>query len=134
MATGLLDEAINLTEAKTGALPQFSSGQAGARIHEGARVRRIRHGARPVLETDGGTVSADTVLICTDGLLEGVDSTVEAHVAPIANHIATTAPLGDRLREVLTSRAAVSDSRFVVYYYRPTPDGRTLHVPSKSGI
>ncbi|WP_020181178.1 FAD-binding oxidoreductase [Methylopila sp. M107] len=99
---------------------------AGAVIHEGARVRRLRHGARPVLETDGGALSADTVLICTDGLLEGVEPTVERHVMPIANHIATTAPLGDRLQEVLTSRAAVSDSRFVVYYFRPTPDGRLL--------
>ena len=99
---------------------------AGARIHENSGVRRIRHGARVTLETDGGTVSADTALICTDGLLEGVEPAVEAHVAPIANHIAATAPLGDRLREVLTSRAAVSDSRFVVYYYRPTPDGRLL--------
>ena len=99
---------------------------AGATIHEGARVRRLRHGARPVLETAEGEVSADTVLICTDGLLEGVEPAVESHVMPIANHIATTAPLGERMSEVLTSRAAVSDSRFVVYYFRPTPDGRLL--------
>ncbi|HEY0293025.1 MAG TPA: FAD-binding oxidoreductase [Hansschlegelia sp.] len=99
---------------------------AGATIYEGARVRRISHGGRPTLMTDKGAVSADTVLVCTDGLLEGVDRRIEAHVAPIANHIATTVPLGDRLAEALTSRAAVSDSRFVVYYYRPTPDGRLL--------
>jgi gamma-glutamylputrescine oxidase len=101
--------------------------QAGATIHEGTRVRRITPGApRARVECEGGAVSADAVLICTDGLLEGVDATVEAHVAPIANHIATTAPLGERLKEALTGEAAVSDSRFVVYYYRPTPDGRLL--------
>lgn len=99
---------------------------AGATIHEGSGVTRIRHGSPAVLETDGGSVTADTVLICTDGLLEGVEPTVESHVMPIANHIATTAPLGERLSEVLTSRAAVSDSRFVVYYFRPTLDGRLL--------
>lgn len=99
---------------------------AGATIHESSQVRRIRHGQPAVLETDGGTVTADTVLICTDGLLEGVDAAVESHVMPIANHIATTAPLGDRLTEVLAGHAAVSDSRFVVYYFRPTPDGRLL--------
>lgn len=100
--------------------------EAGVRIYEGARVRRIRHGEPATLETDGGSVEADTALICTDGLLEGVDSTIGAHVMPIANHIATTEPLGDRLTDVLASRAAVSDSRFVVYYFRPTPDGRLL--------
>lgn len=99
---------------------------AGAVIYEGSQVRRIRHGSPAVLKTDGGEVTADTVLICTDGLLEGVDAAVESHVMPIANHIATTEPLGERLQDVLTSRAAVSDSRFVVYYFRPTPDGRLL--------
>jgi gamma-glutamylputrescine oxidase len=99
---------------------------AGARIFEGSGARRIRHGARPVLETAAGALSADAVLICTDGLLDGVDATVESHVMPIANHIATTAPLGERLSEILTSRAAVADSRFVVHYFRPTPDGRLL--------
>lgn len=99
---------------------------AGAAIHEGSRVRRLRHGPRPALETAEGEVSADTILICADGLLEGVDAAVESHVMPIANHIATTAPLGERLTEVLASRAAVSDSRFVVRYFRPTPDGRLL--------
>ena len=99
---------------------------AGARICEGSRVRRVRHGSPAVVETDRGSVTADTVLVCTDGLLEGVEPAVERHVMPIANHIATTAPLGERLKEVLTSRAAVSDSRFVVYYFRPTPDGRLL--------
>lgn len=99
---------------------------AGAKIWEGTRVSRIRHGAPVALETEGGTVTADTALICSDGLLDGVDGTVESHVMPIANHIATTAPLGERLREILASRAAVSDSRFVVYYFRPTPDGRLL--------
>ncbi|MFD1331013.1 NAD(P)/FAD-dependent oxidoreductase [Methylopila musalis] len=101
---------------------------AGARIYEGARVRRLVHGRPHTLQVgdDGAEVQADTVLICSDGLLEGVEPAVEAHVMPIANHIATTVPLGERLTEVLAGRAAVSDSRFVVYYFRPTPDGRLL--------
>ncbi|GLK75706.1 gamma-glutamylputrescine oxidase [Methylopila jiangsuensis] len=100
---------------------------AGARIFEGFRVRRLIHG-RPhrLQDGQGAEVEADTVLVCADGLLEGVEPAVESHVMPIANHIAATAPLGERLSEVLTSRAAVSDSRFVVYYFRPTPDGRLL--------
>ena len=100
--------------------------EAGAVIHEHSGVLRLTHDARPTLKTPEGELSADTVLICTDGLLEGVEPTVESHVMPIANHIATTARLGERLTEVLAGRAAVSDSRFVVRYFRPTPDGRLL--------
>lgn len=100
---------------------------AGATIYEGFRVRRLIHGSPARLrDGEGAEVTADTVLICTDGLLDGVDAAVESHVMPIANHIATTEPLGDRLADVVATRAAVSDSRFVVYYYRPTPDGRLL--------
>lgn len=99
---------------------------AGATLHEGSRVLRLKPNGRVVLETAEGSVIADHALICTDGLLEGLQPAVESHVMPIANHIATTERLGDRLQEALTSRAAVSDSRFVVYYFRPTPDGRLL--------
>ena len=99
---------------------------AGATLHEASRVLSLKPNGRVVLETAEGSVIADHALICTDGLLDGLQPAVEAHVMPIANHIATTEPLGDRLQEALTSRAAVSDSRFVVYYFRPTPDGRLL--------
>ncbi|GLK81649.1 NAD(P)/FAD-dependent oxidoreductase [Methylopila turkensis] len=100
---------------------------AGAMIFEGFRARRLVRGRPHRLEDgEGAAALADTVLVCTDGLLEGVEPAVESRVMPIANHIAVTAPLGERLKDVLTTRAAVSDSRFVVYYYRPTPDGRLL--------
>jgi gamma-glutamylputrescine oxidase len=47
-------------------------------------------------------------------------------VMPINNFIAVTAPLGAQADEIIRSNAAVSDSRFVVNYFRKTPDGRLL--------
>ena len=45
---------------------------------------------------------------------------------PINNFIAVTAPLDDVADTLIRSNAAVSDSRFVVNYFRKTPDGRLL--------
>ena len=45
---------------------------------------------------------------------------------PINNFIIATEPLADGGREVLTEPVAVADSRFVVNYYRLSPDGRML--------
>jgi gamma-glutamylputrescine oxidase len=44
---------------------------------------------------------------------------------PVANYIVATAPLADPAA-VIPSDMAVSDSRFVVNYYRLTADGRLL--------
>jgi gamma-glutamylputrescine oxidase len=46
---------------------------------------------------------------------------------PINNFVVTTAPLGkDGAERLIRGRLAVSDSRFVVYYFRITPDDRLL--------
>src|SRR6476659_4766051 len=46
---------------------------------------------------------------------------------PINNFIAVTEPLGpDAARGLISNGAAVSDSRFVVNYFRVTPDHRLL--------
>ena len=37
-----------------------------------------------------------------------------------------TEPLGDRMREILTTASAVYDTRFAFDYYRPLPDTRLL--------
>ncbi len=46
---------------------------------------------------------------------------------PINSFIAVTEPLGEaRAAELIPSGAAVSDTKFVIDYYRVTPDGRLL--------
>ncbi len=103
---------------------------AGARIHEGTRAVRFREngaGGGVTVETDGGgSVKADMLLLCGNGLMDGLDGRVDTHVMPINNYIAVTEPLGARAREIISNGAAVADSRFVVNYFRMTPDGRLL--------
>lgn len=102
--------------------------RAGALLHAATRVTRIgrRQGGFDV-QTDRGVISADRVILAANGYLQGLVPRVEARVMPINNYIAVTAPLGEAgARALIAENVAVSDSRFVVYYFRTTPDHRLL--------
>ncbi|MEP9354248.1 FAD-binding oxidoreductase [Xanthobacter sp. KR7-65] len=100
---------------------------AGAEIHEGTRAVRVTEEGGVTVTTDGGgTVIADFLLECGNGLMDGLDRRVDAHVMPICNYIAATEPLGERAREIIANDAAVADSRFVINYFRLSADGRLL--------
>ncbi|MGQ3673151.1 NAD(P)/FAD-dependent oxidoreductase [Xanthobacter sp. TB0136] len=101
--------------------------RAGARIHEWSRVSRVDEaGDLTITTADGAQVKADYLLECGNGLMDGLDRQVDAHVMPICNYIAATEPLGARAHEIIANNAAVADSRFVVNYFRLSPDGRLL--------
>ncbi|MEM9549772.1 MAG: FAD-binding oxidoreductase [Pseudomonadota bacterium] len=100
--------------------------RAGAVIHEGAQVLGIAHGQPARVHTDGGTVVADHVVLACNGYLGGLDRAVAARVMPINNFIAATEPLGADAARVLRRDVAVSDSKFVVNYFRLSADGRLL--------
>ena len=58
--------------------------------------------------------------------MAGLRRDVDASILPIATYVMVTEPLGPRLDEVLSTRAAVYDTRFAFDYYRPLPDSRLL--------
>lgn len=99
---------------------------AGVRIHEGAYVHHIQHGARPVVQTGQGRVECDHVILACNGYLGGLDDHVAARVMPINNFIIATEPLGARVTEVLCQNVAVADTKFVVNYWRLSEDDRLL--------
>ncbi|ATC34226.1 FAD-binding oxidoreductase [Caulobacter vibrioides] len=100
---------------------------AGAVIHENTRAEAWRReGGKIVVETGAGRVTCDRLILSGDGLLNRMAGHAQARVMPINNFIAVTAPLGALANEIIRSNAAVSDSRFVVNYFRKTPDGRLL--------
>jgi len=100
---------------------------AGVRICEATRVVRLfaADGRRRV-ETATGTVTADSVILAGNGYLAGLAPEVEARVMPIRNYILATEPLGERAKALIPGWEAVSDSRFVVRYWRLSGDGRML--------
>jgi gamma-glutamylputrescine oxidase len=94
---------------------------AGARIHEGSRATAVEAGR---VVTAQGIVEADHVVLAANGYLGALSDEVARKVMPINNFIVATEPLGDRMP--LSRPVAVTDDRFVVSYWRPTPDGRLL--------
>lgn len=100
---------------------------AGARIYEGTRATALSKAGRWTITTARGSVSADTVILAGNGYLHGIDSETDARVMPIDNYIVATAPIGaGRKGGLIPAGEAVSDTRFVVYYFRPTMDGRLV--------
>ena len=101
-----------------------AAAKAGARIFEGTRATRV---SGTGVETTRGTITADIVLLAGNGYLDGIDDTVEATVMPIDNYILATEPIGaGRPGGLIPGGEAVSDTRFVVYYFRPSADGRLV--------
>ncbi len=99
----------------------------GVRVYENTRVVRYEDSHGLTVDTaEGGQVSAQFLLLCGNGLMDGLDRTVDEHVMSINNYIAVTAPLGNRAKSIIANGAAVADSRFVVNYFRLTPDNRLL--------
>ena len=100
---------------------------AGARLHEASPVVALGDDGHPALVTRKGRVRAETVVLAGNGYLDGLMPDVEARVMPINNYVLTTEPIGaGRTGGLLAAGEAASDSRFVVHYWRPTPDGRLL--------
>ena len=86
-------------------------------------LAKTAEGVRVV--TSAGAVRARQAILAGDALLHGLDAHVESRIMPVANYIIATAPLADPAA-LIPGDAAISDSRFVVNYYRLTADGRLL--------
>jgi len=99
---------------------------AGARIFERSHVHHIRHGKTVTVQTDAGRVVSDHLVLGCNGYLGGLDRQVAARVMPINNFVVATEPLGAEAGRVLREEIAVSDDRFVVNYFRLSPEGRLL--------
>ena len=99
----------------------------GAYLYEGCEVQSInRVGQRFHVRSAQGVVNASQVVLACNGYLRGLSQDVHKHVMPINNFIAVTEPLGALATRLIASQRAVSDSRFVVRYFRMTPDHRLL--------
>jgi gamma-glutamylputrescine oxidase len=105
-----------------------AAGEAGVGLYTHTRVTGLhKQGSGWRLTTARGEVYANQVILAGDGMLHGLHKGLDARVMPIHNYIAVTEPLGaERARALIANGASVSDSRFVVYYYRITPDNRLL--------
>jgi len=102
--------------------------QHGAQLYEQSAVTRMFRTVQGwEVHTATGSVKAANVVLAGNGYLRNLQPAVQARVMPINNFALTTEVLGREAAEkLIRDRLAVSDSRFVVYYFRITPDDRLL--------
>ena len=98
---------------------------AGARIFEQSLATGLTQGDGVLITTPQGSVKARQAILAGDALLNGLLSRANSRIMPIANYVVATEPLPDA-KSLIPTDVAVSDTRFVVNYYRLTPDGRVL--------
>ena len=99
---------------------------AGAVIHENSIAVKVEEGARPIIHTDKGRISAERVIFACNGYLGQLNRQVGRRVMPLNNFIVATAPLDWVSPTILKRDIAVADSRFVLNYFRRSHDNRLL--------
>ena len=101
---------------------------AGVRVLARTPVTAIaREAARFTVTTTLGSLEAGEVIVATNGYTDAFAPDFRRRVIPIGSYIIATEPLEPSLMDRLMPRRRVlSDTRRVVYYYRPSPDGTRI--------
>ena len=104
---------------------------AGARLYEASRATRIESAsgasAKTLVRTAAGRVTADYLVLGCNGYLERLEPRIAGRIMPINNYVLATAPLGEEgARALIRDDVCVTDTKFVVDYYRLSADKRLL--------
>jgi gamma-glutamylputrescine oxidase len=99
--------------------------KAGVKLYENSVATAVDEGASPVVKTADGVVKARYVLIACDAFLGDLDPHLAGQMMPVGSYIAATEPLPDP-GALITANRAVSDTKFVVDYFRMSADNRLL--------
>lgn len=96
----------------------------GGRVFENTRAISVsRNGARHVVRTVDGSVTAAQVVYCVSSLDRTIHHPTGRAVLPVATYIAVTEPLR---QDAIRTTHAVSDSRRAGNYFRLIDEGRIL--------
>jgi glycine/D-amino acid oxidase-like deaminating enzyme len=99
---------------------------AGAALHERTRVTAIRAGHPNVLDTPGGRVRAEQVVLAVNAWGAGW-APVAGRLTNFSSYVVLTEPVPDLTARLgWHGREAVTDGRTLVHYFRALPDGRVL--------
>jgi gamma-glutamylputrescine oxidase len=96
---------------------------AGVQLYENSRVSRLDTQSGVVAHTAQGIVRARYGVLACDALLGDLEPRLASRIMPVANYLVATEPLSQSL---IANDYAVSDSRFVVNYFRMSADNRLI--------
>ncbi len=101
--------------------------EAGVCLIGNTRIDRIEGGVQKVLHFKHGSVRAGEVMLATGGYTDGVSPWHRKRIIPISSTIIATEPLGrERVSALLPAGCPVIDTKRVIIFARPTPDGTRI--------
>jgi glycine/D-amino acid oxidase-like deaminating enzyme len=76
-----------------------------------------------IVDTSRGRISADQIVVATNGYTGEATPWHQQRVVPVASYIIATEEIGEeRVRGLFPNLKVVGDTKRVLYYYRPSPD------------
>lgn len=102
--------------------------ESGAQVLGGTPVTNIDRNANGFnVQTKRGAVRASQVAVCTNGYTGKQFPWFRRRLLPIRSAMIATEPLGAaRMNELMPTARMYGDSRRVMAYYRPSPDGSRI--------
>jgi glycine/D-amino acid oxidase-like deaminating enzyme len=100
----------------------------GAAVHGGTKVRQMRKTAAGWrLETTSGTVTAEKVILATNGYTDGLWPGLRRSLVPLFSAIAATEPLPEAVvQAIMPSRSSLYEIGSITVYYRFDTENRLL--------
>ncbi|EAQ98290.1 NAD(P)/FAD-dependent oxidoreductase [Congregibacter litoralis] len=99
----------------------------GVVMHEDSRVTHYDENTRVKVHTSQGQVHCEHLLLACNGYLGKLESRVAGQIMPINNYVVATEPLDEDLaRRLIRNDSSMSDSRFVINYWKLSADKRLL--------
>lgn len=100
---------------------------AGVHIYESSRVTKLTTGEPALVGTAGGRVKARFVVLCCNAYDDTLVPKLRARIMPVGTYIVATESLGEaRMKQLMRENIAVTDTNFVLDYFRRSADHRLL--------
>lgn len=104
---------------------------AGVQIYENSAVYVVERGKQPTAKTAQGEVACSFLVLAGNVYLDeygdGVAPDLSARIMPVGTYVIATEPMGKaRADALMPRRPAVSDTNFVLDYFRLSADHRLL--------
>jgi len=101
---------------------------AGATVIGHCRVNDLERGPQGFeVSTDKGRIRAGKVIIATNGYTGGLTPWQQRRVIPIGSYVIATEELpAETMDRLFPTNRVLSDTRKLVYYYRPSPDRKRI--------
>ncbi|MEK9927280.1 MAG: FAD-binding oxidoreductase [Halieaceae bacterium] len=99
----------------------------GVTIYEQSPAVKWRDNAQVRVDTQEGSVTAKALVLACNGYLGKLAPTIAGNIMPINNFVIATEPLSpEQQRAVTRDNHSLSDSLFVINYWKLSGDGRLL--------